>query len=55
MAQDSSSKPKGQKKKKKKKQVKQVGKVFVNRFNKVENWTKGKRVGNRYHCDKRVH
>jgi hypothetical protein len=43
------SKPKG---KKKKKQVKQVGKVFVKRFNKAEKGTNGKSGGNYYHCDK---
>jgi hypothetical protein len=48
MAHVSSSKPKG---KKKKKQVKQVGKVFVKKFNKAKNGTKGKWGSNCYYCD----
>jgi hypothetical protein len=52
MAQASSSKPKA---KKKKKLVKQVGKVFVKKFNKAENGTKGKQGSNWYYCDKPEH
>jgi hypothetical protein len=52
MAQASSSKSKG---KKKKKQVKQVGKVFVKKFNKAGKWTKGMRGSNCYYCDQPGH